>query len=252
MPKRTRIRILLAVSGLFILGLTSCEQQKTFDAEDWIEASVSAHGLYDLDGKHVRFDFREHTYTIDRSGGSFTYTRTLNTDSLLVIDSLRSDGTFTRHENGLRVSLPDSMITKYSESINSVAYFFQLPLPLEDAAVISELGNSIRIRTKEYQTLSVRFRQEGGGADYQDEFRYWINKEDSLVDYLAYTYETDGGGIRFRVAGRRHIENGMVFQDYENYKPSSEDTPLDSLPYLWVRGELELLSTIENLGIRVD
>lgn len=252
MLQRTRIRIQLAVSGLFIIALTSCEEQKAFDADDWIEASVSAHGLYDLDGKRVRFDFREHAYTIKRSGGSFTCTRTLNTDSLVTIDSLQSNGTFSRHENGMRASLPDSMITKYSESINSVAYFFQLPLPLKDDAVISELENSTRIRAEEYQTLSVRFRQEGGGADYQDEFRYWINKRDSLIDYLAYTYETDGGGIRFRVATRRHVKNGMLFQDYENYKPSNEDIPLDSLPHLWERGELELLSTIENLGIRID
>lgn len=243
---------IVSFSCLLALAIMACDRNAPLTASDWIDSSVAAHGSEKLNGRKLSFGFREHDYTILRVGGRFTYTRTLNTDSLVVIDSLKSSGAFSRHVNGIRTAVSDSMAAKYSESINSVAYFFLLPLPLKDKAVVSELGEVARIRGNRFQTLNIGFRQEGGGTDYQDEFRYWISERDSTVDYLAYRYETDGGGIRFRVATRQHRMDGMLFQDYENFKPSSEQVPLDSLPALWERGELELLSTIENEEIRVD
>jgi hypothetical protein len=30
---------------------------------------------------------------------------------------------------------------------------------------------------------------QNGGADFDDEFHYWINKQTHKIDYLAYNYE---------------------------------------------------------------
>ena len=38
----------------------------------------------------------------------------------------------------------------------------------------------------------MTFKENGGGKDYQDEFRYWININNGQIDYLAYNYLTEG------------------------------------------------------------
>ena len=81
--------------------------------------------------------------------------------------------------------------------------------------------------------LKVTFKEEGGGEDFQDEYRYWINQKNHEIDYLAYNYLTDGGGTRFRRAINKRKIVGIFFQDYVNYKPFQKFEQLDSLPSLF-------------------
>jgi len=67
---------------------------------------------------------------------------------------------------------------------------------------------------------------------------------------LAYRYHTNNGGIRFRVAINKRTIDGVIFQDYENYS-GPKNTRLDELPKLYSKGELELISMIENNSIRI-
>ncbi len=56
--------------------------------------------------------------------------------------------------------------------------------------------------------------------------------------------------MRFREALNPRRVNGLLFQDYYNFKPVSE-MGLDSIDDAYVRGELELLSEIlmENIAV---
>jgi hypothetical protein len=130
-------------------------------------------------------------------------------------------------------------------------YFFQLPKPLQDPSVIKVLMSSVEINGYSYWTIKVTFKEEGGGEDYQDEYRYWINQNNYEIDFLAYNYQSDGGGTRFRRAINKRKINGMFFQDYENYKPFQIFEQLDNLPKLFEQGNLELISLIENKNIIV-
>ena len=105
-----------------------------------------------------------------------------------------------------------------------------------------------QIKGKSYQKIGVHFTSENGGVDYQDTFRYWFDEQTKTLDYLAYEYLTDAGGIRFRVAINRRTIAGVLFQDYENYK-APKNTPLDDLPKMYEKGELVLLSRIANDSI---
>jgi hypothetical protein len=107
------------------------------------------------------------------------------------------------------------------------------------------------VNDKSYWSIKVTFQKDGGGEDFQDEYRYWINQETYEVDFLAYNYQTDGGGTRFRKAINRREIDGFLFQDYENYKPSKKFEPLDSLPVLFEQGYLKQVSLIRNKNIRV-
>ena len=156
-----------------------------------------------------------------------------------------------RFENDNLVVLQDSIRKLYSNSLNSVMYFFQLPRPFQDPAVNIELLNSVEIEGHFYWTLKITFDQEGGGDDFQDEFRYWISEKNYQIDYLAYNYLTDGGGTRFRKSKNLRKQQGFLFQDYINYKPEVKFQPLDSLPSFFEQGKLIELSQIENKNIKV-
>ncbi|MDA9038383.1 deoxyribose-phosphate aldolase, partial [Flavobacteriaceae bacterium] len=120
-----------------------------------------------------------------------------------------------------------------------------------DPAVISEFIGTTTIYEKSYWTLKVRFSEDGGGEDFQDEYRYWIDPDTGYIHYLAYNYLTDGGGVRFRRAKNIRKEKGFVFQNYTNYKPHKKYTALDSLPLLFEMGKLIEISQIENKNIQV-
>ena len=102
-----------------------------------------------------------------------------------------------------------------------------------------------------YWTLKISFDQEGGGDDFQDEFRYWINQKNHQIDYIAYNYLTDGGGTRFRKALNKRKHQGLLFQDYINFKPETKFPPLDSLPWLLEQDKLLEVSRIEKKNIKV-
>lgn len=146
--------------------------------------------------------------------------------------------------------LSDSLASIYSESVNSVLYFFRLPFSIKDTGAVKTALNSEQIKNRLYQKIDVTFTPENGGVDYQDNFRYWIDKETKKLDYLAYQYHSDGGGIRFRAVVNRRTIDGVVFQDYENYK-AQKNSSLDELTDLYKKGKLELISMIINDSIRI-
>jgi hypothetical protein len=237
------------ISGiLFLVILTACISDEKINADTLLEKAMFSHGSENVYGKEINFDFRDWSYVLVRDSASYTYTRIKDS----VEDILHSKNGFSRSVNGEKVKVADSMVTKYSNSLNSVLYFFQLPLVLEDAAVQKEYLGTLSIKEQIYHALNVTFRQEGGGEDFEDEFRYWINAETYEIDYLAYSYLTDGGGVRFREAFRKERIEEILFQDYRNFKPLDKDSPLDSLPGYFEKGNLQLLSTIENVNINVQ
>jgi hypothetical protein len=68
---------------------------------------------------------------------------------------------------------------------------------------------------------------------------------------MAYSYRTNGGGTRFRAAISKNRQGGILFQDFDNYKPLVHPTDLDRLPLLFQEGKLQWLSKIENLTMEV-
>jgi hypothetical protein len=155
------------------------------------------------------------------------------------------NGTLTRTVNGNTTGLSPKDVAKYTEALNSVVYFATLPHKLSDAAVNKSYVGRTTIKGQDYEVVAVTFDQEGGGVDHDDEFRYWINVDTKTIDYLAYNYETNDGGVRFRSAYNPRTVGGIRFQDYVNYE-APIGTPLDELPELYEAGKLKELSRIET------
>ncbi|MEO0474056.1 MAG: DUF6503 family protein, partial [Bacteroidota bacterium] len=77
-------------------------------------------------------------------------------------------------------------------------------------------------------------------------------QKDHSLDFLAYSYETEGGGYRMREAINRRMINGVLVQDYINYKPvDEENVVLEELDQVYEKGGLEELSRIINEEVYV-
>ncbi|MDT0554557.1 DUF6503 family protein [Patiriisocius hiemis] len=241
--------LLLLITVLFIL---SCkESSKKLTAQDIIDNAIDVHCNDNCEDAFISFTFRDKEYKSIRKAGKYQYERIFS-DSIGIIKDVITNEGYRRYINDSVIKVVDSMATKYANSVNSVHYFSQLPYGLNAPAVKKELLGEATIKGKEYYEIGITFTEEGGGTDFEDEFVYWIEKEDFSLDYLAYSYTVNGGGIRFREAFNKRVVNGITFLDYNNYKPESLDIKLTTLDSLFENEELVLLSKIENEQIEVS
>lgn len=237
------------IFGLLMIALVSCQGSDTTPApEEIVNKAIAYSGKSKLNSNILKFDFRKYTYKAIPTCDGFRFERI--SKSKPIRDVLVNEK-LTRYYKDSLVKLADSTAFSYYESVNSVHYFTQLPLRLKDEAVnLSYLGKE-EIQDKTYHKLKVKFSEDGGGVDFEDVYIYWFDVEDFSMDYLAYSFIVNEGGLRFRKAINRRTIEGVVFQDYENYKPKVKSKNLKGLADLFENDKLELLSVIENKDIKL-
>ena len=235
-----------------ILLITSCNSKKSsLTAQQVIDNTIAFSGVSKVSNSKITFKFRDILYTAVRKEGNYTLDRVFKKDTSTINDIIFNKG-YQRFVNYIPVATIDSLKIKYSNAINSVHYFSVLPLGLNDKAVQKKILPSSKINGKEYYKIEISFSEDGGGEDFQDIFIYWINKDDFLIDYLAYSFHTNGGGKRFRVLKEQCLIKEIRFVDYYNYKPSSKDIPLTDLDLYYENNQLIKVSEIILKDIKVD
>ena len=238
--------LFLSLSLFLLLGCSSWSKEQKI-----IDRAIEAHGGKLYEKSRVSFDFRDRHYRILKTPSRFEYSREFTDSTGLVLDILNNDG-FVRTVNGKEVSVTEERKQAYSNSLNSVAYFAFLPYGLNDPAARKQWKGETELEGSSYDVIEVTFDEEGGGEDFEDEFLYWFNQENGRMDYLAYTYHTEGGGVRFRKAFNSRLVDGIRVQDYENYMPADKATPLEEMEALYKSGQLELLSEILLENVEVE
>jgi hypothetical protein len=234
-----------------LLLLLSCTPQKTeLTAQQIIDTTILYSGADKVENSEITFTFRDTQYAAIRANGNFKLFRDYRKDSLSIVEVLTNDG-FVKLVNTKPVKVVDSMISRYRNSINSVHYFSVLPFGLNDQAVRKKRLKSSTIKGQEYYKVAITFAENGGGEDFEDVFIYWIGKDDFLIDYLAYSYHTNGGGKRFRVLKEQCVKNGIRFVDYHNYKPKSKEITLLNIDTAFEENQLKKISEIVLKDIEV-
>lgn len=233
-------------------NISSVEDSSTENNEKNANAivndAIKAHGGTSYDAAHYQFVFRDKLYSFNNKNG---YVYTVNSiDSLgnRIEDDL-TNGKFNRKVNEKLVELSEKDVAKYSNALNSVIYFATLPHKLNDKAVVKEDVGETVIKGEDYDVIKVTFGKEGGGKDHDDIFMYWINKKSHYINYLAYSYSVNEGGVRFRSAYNPRTIDGIRFQDYVNWE-APVGTPLSELPEMFEKGQLKELSRIETEDIK--
>jgi len=215
-----------------------------------IERARRTHGAGVLDYAEVSFRFRGTPFTVRREGGTFEYARVVADSAGVVRDVLDNEG-FRRTEAGRPVALGPEEAAAAEGAVNSVVYFALLPYPLADPAVQPRLLAADTLGGEPYHRVEVTFQPEAGGRDHQDRFLYWIHRDRYTVDYLAYSYDVNDGGIRFREAFNPRAVGGVRFADYRNYAPETLEPALESLGRMYETDSLALVSEIVLDSVRV-
>lgn len=228
----------------------SCKEtpENRLTAKQIIDKAIEVSGDDLYEKSTIEFNFRDKSYVSENSGSILK--RIFESESRQYTD-VKNKNSFKRYIDNLQIEITDSLATVYSNSVNSVHYFAQLPYHLNDAAVVSKLLDEDQIKGKNYYVVQVTFEKANGGDDYSDTYLYWINKQTFKPDYLAYDFHTDGGGVRFRAAYNERYINGIRFVDYKNYKPKNNKVPLSKVVALFKTDQLEFLSDIQLENIKV-
>ena len=235
-----------------VLSLSCGTSEKKSEGEKIIEKSIEASGGENYVNAEIDFTFRNRRYKSKRNGDIFRLERIVKDSAGNTTHDVLSNEGLKRFVNSKAATVPDSMVTRISDGVNSVHYFVQVPFVLNSPAANKELLGEDEVEGETYYEVKVTFREEGGGTDFEDEFLYWIHKENFTVDYLAYRFFTNDGGIRFRKALNPRVVEGIRFVDYQNYKAKEFSTPLRDLDSLYEARKLEFFSDIQTENISVS
>ncbi|MEN0061066.1 MAG: DUF6503 family protein [Myxococcota bacterium] len=211
--------------------------------------SAVAHGLTRDRRMDVSFTFRGTPYRLHLDGSDIRYERTVKGPQGERVDRLVGS-VFSSLHNGAPMTVAPENEGAWRRSLNSVAYFATLPRPLFDDAVIATFLGRTTFAGAEWDTVEVRFQEEGGGDDHDDVFRYWFHPETHEMGFVAYVFHVGKGGVRIRKAARRHEVNGVVLLDWTNLGWDGTHT-LESAMAAYERGGLPTLSTIALENIEV-
>ena len=254
-------QLFILIFLLFVLFLWSCqpagsgasaEERPATDPQSVVDHAIARHGGELYQQIAIEFDFRKYHYQLMRRNGAFLYERSFQDSLGHTYHDVLNNQEFYRERDGERQSLTAKDSSAYANSVNSVAYFALLPYFLNDPAVQKEYLGEATIGGAPYHKVGVTFRQEGGGKDFQDEFVYWFHRDDHTLDYLAYNYETSGGGARFREAYNPREVGGLRFQDYRNFKPVNGSMAVATFDRLFKADSLELVSDIKLENVQVE
>ncbi|OEK04267.1 DUF6503 family protein [Roseivirga misakiensis] len=241
---------LFCVLLVSLIALESCgDSTKTLTVDDIIQKAVARHGGENYDNMEVEFDFRSRHFRAKISDGQYVYERTFRSKDGMVKD-VWSNKKFKRMIDQEEIQLNRENMRSYKTATNSVIYFALLPFNLDDPVVNRQLMRSVKIKDKEYYKVEVTYGENGGGEDFEDVYIYWINKDEFTIDYLAYSFNINGGGVRFREAYNAREIEGIRFQDYMNYS-IDKDFPAQELDYAFETEQLKLLSKIELENVKV-
>ena len=251
----TALRLPTALALLVLFAGCTAEPpaapQGDADALATLAAARAAHGSDALEGKTASFTFRGTPYTAWHRGGQFRYTRVLDEGGRRIEETITNDGA-SRTVDGEEAALTPDVAQALYESINSVVYFALLPHALDAPALRARTLAPDTVGGDPYRRVEVTFAQEGGGADWEDRYVYWVGADD-VIDYLAYSYAPTPGdtsrtetGSRFRETIGVAEAGGVRFQDYRNLTADSIGTAIERYGELYDAGETFEVSEVRT------
>lgn len=130
-------------------------------------------------------------------------------------------------------------------------YFALLPYRLADPSVRHEDRGLVDWRGRKLHQVKVTF-EPGTSTAADDEYLYWFDPETGRVEYFAYSYSGNPGGLRFRRATHHRRIGGILFFDQENLGVEGPGLSVDLIDADYVDEKMRPVSTVElkNVDVR--
>ncbi|MGW8122078.1 DUF6503 family protein [Roseivirga echinicomitans] len=240
--------VLLALA--WVMACSSCSVNEP-TAQQILNAAIQKHGYKPGEALEVEFDFRGDHFNARISDKGDVYKR-ISHENENELEDIVTTNTYIRRVNRKEVRIKNDSLSKiYAADTRSVVYFALLPNAINREVINKRLMPSISIKGEPYFKVEVTYGRNGGGNNFENIFVYWINQNTHAIDYLAYSYYINGGGVRFREAYNQREVDGVLFQDYINYTIDS-DFPAHELDYAFQTNQLREISRINLENIQVS
>lgn len=248
--KMIRINPSVFLALVWVVASSSCSVNEP-TAQQILNAAILKHGYKSGEALEIQFDFRGNHYNARISDKGNVYKR-ISHENGNELEDIVTSNTYIRRVNHKEVKVQeDSLSNVFAGETRSVVYFALLPYAANNEVVSKHLMPSIKIKGESYYKVEVAYGKNGGGKNFENIFVYWINQKTYAIDYLAYSYYINGGGVRFREAYNQREVNGILFQDYVNYTIDN-DFPAHELDYAFQTNQLREISRIELENIQVN
>ncbi len=139
---------------------------------------------------------------------------------------------------------------KFRDWAMARVYFCFLPFRLNDPSVHQQDLGLVDWDDRRLHKVKVTF-EAGTSTDAGDEYMYWFDPETGRLEYLAYSYDDNGGGLRFRRAVRHRRIGGLLFFDQENHGIDGPGLSVDAIDAAYVHDAMRHVSTVRLEDIRV-
>lgn len=153
--------------------------------------------------------------------------------------------------DGAAQTIPAGDAQRYRDWAMARVYFCFLPYRLADPGVHHTDQGTEQWGERTLHRVKVTFA-EGSSTDADDEYVYWFDPETGRVEQFAYSYATNGGGLRFRRAFDHRRVGGILFFDQENLGVEGPDLSVDQIDSEFVEQGMRSISTVELRNIRVE
>ena len=148
-------------------------------------------------------------------------------------------------------AVPAEEEQRYRDWAMARVYFCFLPYRLGDPSVRQQDLGLVDWDGRQLHKVKVTF-EPGSSTDAGDEYLYWFDPETARLEYLAYSYDDNGGGLRFRRAVNHRRVNGLLFFDQENHGANGPGLSVDDIDPDYVRDSMRHVSTVRLESIRVE
>ena len=154
-------------------------------------------------------------------------------------------------ENGAAQAVEADREQVLRDWVMARVYFTFLPFRLNDPSVWKEDLGIESWEGRRLHKVKVTFTPDSS-THAQDEYLYWFDPSTGRLEQFAYSYATDGGGLRFRKAFNHRRIGGVLFFDQQNYGTEGPDLSVDLVDERFVRERMRHVSTIELRGVQVS
>ena len=154
-------------------------------------------------------------------------------------------------ENGTPVAVEPEREQRYRDWAMARVYFCFLPYRLDDPSVIQHELGLVDWEGRRLHRVKVTF-EPGTSTDAGDEYMYWFDPETARLEYFAYSYDDDGGGLRFRRAFDHRRVGGLLVFDQDNYGVEGPGLSVDAIDPAYVKSRMRHISTVRLEQISVE
>ena len=132
---------------------------------------------------------------------------------------------------------------RYRDWAMARIYFCFLPYRLNDPGVHKKDLGLVDWDGRRLHRVKVTFEPESS-TDATDQYIYWFDPESARLEYFAYSYDDNGGGLRFRRTVNHRRVGGVLFFDQENFGVEGPGLSVDAIDPAYVREKMRHISTV--------